>query len=75
MTYRRLGLAYVPLCHGTWAPTGTSKWAPDDTHQYNIKWEGIQGVINFRICELKGVKIRNRKIAFKVIGNGMTSLF
>ena len=20
----RLGLAYVPLCHGTWAPTGTS---------------------------------------------------
>ena len=22
--YVRLGLAYVPLCHGTWAPTGTS---------------------------------------------------
>ena len=21
---RRLGLAYVPLCHGTWAPTGKS---------------------------------------------------
>ena len=30
-----------PMCHcamaHTWAPTGTSKWAPDYTHLYNIK--------------------------------------